>query len=155
MYKYKYLYKYPSFYPEEHRDRRYFTSQAPPIKEGKPVEPVRVNSFWEHVDKNGVGYGDFFFLYTGERMPYVGDLWINRISAIMIAPRTRIELFTGRNYSLKYDDYTIVSHVIVNNSSVAYPWKDLTKTWLTAQFPPGRIIGNWKGVTSSIKTSAI
>jgi hypothetical protein len=154
MYKYKYLYKYPSFYPEEHRDRRYFTSQAPPIKEGTPVEPVKANSFWEHVDKNGIGYGNFFFLYTGERMPYVGDLWDKRISAIWIAPRTRITLFTGKDYTSQISPLINTRpYTYTNLSDKAYLWKDLTKIPLTG--PPPLVLGTWDKKTSSIKTFGV
>jgi hypothetical protein len=151
MYEYKYLYKYNSFDPEKGHGGRYFTSQAPPIKEGTPSSPLRANAFYEHVNAQGKGYGDFFFLYTGEKMPYVGDIWNKRISALFIAPETRVTLYISRNYGNQYDFFvTATPYTAVNYSSKDYLWKDLTKVPLSSS--PPLILGTWNDRTSSIKT---
>ena len=60
-----------------------------------------VNTFYEHIN----GSGESFNLNSGDKLAYVGNEWNDRISSVLVAPRTVVILyehinFTGRKKSL-------------------------------------------------------
>ncbi|WP_197230138.1 hypothetical protein [Bacillus thuringiensis] len=53
-----------------------------------------VNRFYEH--NNGIGM--FFDLKSGERLPYVGNDWNDKISSVHVAAKTLVLLYKRENY---------------------------------------------------------
>ncbi|WP_142950242.1 beta/gamma crystallin domain-containing protein [Bacillus thuringiensis] len=59
------------------------------------------NTFYEHIN----GEGASFSIYSGEYKPFVGNWWNDKISSVLVAPRTLVILyehinFTGRKKNL-------------------------------------------------------
>ena len=53
-----------------------------------------VNRFYEHINGGGL----HFTLNSGNRLSYVGDPWNDRISSVLVAPRTLVILYTHINF---------------------------------------------------------
>ncbi|MGM2748643.1 hypothetical protein BK718_03320 [Bacillus thuringiensis serovar andalousiensis] len=70
-----------------------------------------VNRFYEHID----GQGMSFTLNSGERLSYVGDPWNDRISSVLVAPKTLVILYTHINYGHPVK-------ILENNGNSPYPF---------------------------------
>ncbi|WP_353957735.1 beta/gamma crystallin domain-containing protein [Peribacillus sp. NJ4] len=59
------------------------------------VERALVNTFYHHINEGGAS----FTLNTGDSMAFVGDLWNDQISSVVVAPKTQVILYEHINFS--------------------------------------------------------